>query len=69
MNTICDGWEDANRWSLWRHTCGDILATETYERHVEGVHAMLNEDRSMKCTLTAAEVGISTESVIHILTR
>jgi len=49
--------------------CGDILATETYERHVEGVHAMLNEDRGMKCTLTAAEVGISTASVIHILTR
>jgi len=44
--------------------CGDTLATETDERHVEGVHAMLKEDRSMKCTLTAAEVGISTASVI-----
>lgn len=49
--------------------CGDTLATETAERHVEGVHAMLKEDRSMKCTLIAAEVGISTASVFHILTR
>jgi len=49
--------------------CGDILATQTDERHVEGVHVMLKEDRNMKCTLTAAEVGISTASVIHILTR
>jgi hypothetical protein len=49
--------------------CGDTLATETDERHVEGVHAMLKEDRSMKCTLTSAEVGISKGSVFHILTR
>lgn len=49
--------------------CGDTLATETDERHVEDVHIMLKEDRNMKCTMTAAEVGISTASVIHILTR
>jgi len=49
--------------------CGDTLATATDERHVEGVHAMLKEDRSMKCTLTAAEVGTSTASVFHILAR
>jgi hypothetical protein len=49
--------------------CGDILATETDERHVEGVHVRLKEDRSMKCTPTAAELGISRSSVFHILTR
>jgi hypothetical protein len=49
--------------------CDDTLATETDERHVEGVHGMLKEDCSMKSTLTAAEVGISIASVFHILTR
>jgi len=49
--------------------CGDTLATETDERHVEGVHAMFKEDHSMKSTLTAAEVGISTANVFHFLTR
>jgi len=30
---------------------------------------MLKEDRKMKCTLTAAEVGISTGSVIQTFIR
>ena len=49
--------------------CGDILATSTDERHVECVHAMLKEDQSMICTVTAAKVGISTASVFHILIK
>jgi hypothetical protein len=46
-----------------------FLATVTDERHLEGVHAMLKEHYTMMCTLTAAEVVLTTASVFHIPTR
>jgi hypothetical protein len=46
-----------------------FLATVTDERHMESVHAMLKEDHTMMCKLTAAEVGMSTANVFHILTK
>jgi ABC-type long-subunit fatty acid transport system fused permease/ATPase subunit len=54
----------------WVGACKKMFfATVTDVRHLEGVHAMLKEDCTMMCTLTAAEVVMSTASVFHIPTR
>jgi len=64
MNAICRGQEDAEV-----ATCSGMPVTMTDNKQVENIHTMLQENHSIKCEPTAAEVGISTTSVFHILTK
>lgn len=63
MKVICSGQEDAEV-----ATCSGMPVTITDNKHVENIHAILNENQNTMCKSTAAEVGIST-SVFHILTK
>jgi len=64
MKAICRGQEGAEV-----GTCNGMPVTITYKKHVENIHAMLKENHSILCKPIAAEVGISTTSVFHILTK
>jgi hypothetical protein len=64
MNAICRGQEDAEV-----ATCSGMPVTITDNKHVENIHNMHKENHSIMCKPTAAEVGISTTSVFHILTK
>ena len=64
MKAICCGQEDAEV-----ATCNGMPVTITDNKHVENIHAMLKGNHSIMCMPTAAEVGITTTSVFHILTK
>jgi len=64
MNAIYCGQVDAEV-----STCSGMPVTITDNKHVENIHAMLQENHRIMCEPTAAEVGISTTSVFHILTK
>jgi hypothetical protein len=64
MKAICRGQEDAEV-----ATCSGMPLTITDNNHVGNIHAMLKENQSIMCEPITAEMGISTTSVFHILTK